>query len=344
MNTRELLFTFDHELFLGKSSGTPENCLLRPGNAVVDILERYGLRGVFFVDTTYLLRLEDMALRYAAVADDLGQITGQLQDLLRRGHEIYPHIHPHWQDAVYDVRRNTWKLTDLSKYRFSELSPALREQIFEGSMRILRHVLASAGSAQRIDAFRAGGWCIQPFTDFEPHFRKHGIQYDLSVLAGAKRSTNAVRYDFTAPLPADAYRFSTDVMLPVPDGSYTELAISMVDLSSKGILDNLLNKVLWRIPHGRQMGDGQGVPFVDLEEGLSIKGQRREMMSIELLNALRLPAFVRHIEDHAFTQFISHPKMLSPHHLSMLDRLLGNLSERFELRSDWKAYAGKVTG
>ena len=96
MNMRELLFTFDHELFLGRNSGTPQNCLLRPASAVVDILERHGLRGVFFVDTTYLMRLEDVATRFALVADDLGHIIMQLKDLLRRGHAIYPHIHPHW--------------------------------------------------------------------------------------------------------------------------------------------------------------------------------------------------------------------------------------------------------
>lgn len=342
MNTRELLFTFDHELFLGRNSGTPQNCLLRPASAVVEILEQHGLRGVFFVDTTYLMRLEDVAMRFALVADDLGYIVTQLKDLLRRGHAIYPHIHPHWLDAVYNERRNTWNLSDLSKYRFGDLSPEMREHVFEGSMRILRGIVSSAGSDQPVDAFRAGGWCIQPFTDFEPFFQRHGIRYDLSVLAGAKRMTNAVRYDFTAPLPAHAYRFSSDVMMPERDGPFTELSISMVQLSKGGFLDDLASKILWRIPLGRQMGDGQGVPFVDLEEAHSISGQRREMMSIELLTAVRLPAFIRHVEQNEFTQFISHPKMLSRHHLRMLDKLLKNLSARFELRSDWKAYAERI--
>ena len=84
MSARDLLFTFDHELFLGRRSGTPENCLLRPGDAVMDVLERYGSKAVFFVDTTYLMRMEAMAGRHAAIARDLGLIHAQLQDMLRR--------------------------------------------------------------------------------------------------------------------------------------------------------------------------------------------------------------------------------------------------------------------
>ena len=344
MSARDLLFTFDHELFLGRRSGTPENCLLRPGDAVMDVLERYGSKAVFFVDTTYLMRMEAMAGRHAAIARDLGLIHAQLQDMLRRGHAVYPHIHPHWLDATYDEGSNMWHLEDLSKYRFADLSSEARTQVFDGSIELLRRVLSPVDPNYSVDTYRAGGWCIQPFSDFEPFFRKHSIRYDLSVLAGAWRSTNALRYDFTATPAQLVYRFANDVMVPASDGPYTELAISMVDLPKAGFVDDLLGKVLWRIPHGRQMGDGQGVQFVDDDGGMIGNGADRAMMSIELLNVVRLPAFVRHVEKHPFTQFISHPKMLSPHNLSMLNKLLRKLAERFDLRSDWKAYAARVAG
>ncbi|MFT3885253.1 MAG: hypothetical protein QM724_07435 [Flavobacteriales bacterium] len=344
MSPRELLLTFDHELFLGSNSGTPERCLLQPAEAVATIMERYGLKGVFFVDATYLMRMEELAPKYARVADDLGRIDAQLRSFVQRGHEVHPHIHPHWMDAVYDERTNTWDLSNSTKYRFAVLDGSQRQAVFAGAMKVLKRSLGEAGSAHPIDAFRAGGWCIQPFMDFRPFFEHHGIRCDMSVLAGIKRSTRTLRYDFTAPVPGPIYRFGDDVMQPELDGPFIELAISRVHLRANALLDDLVNKVLWRIPQGHQAGDGKGVLFVDLEEASSDTDRRRVMLSIELLNLIRLPSFVRHVEEHAFSQFISHPKMFSPHHLSTFDRLLDKLKRRFELRSDWRAYAARVLG
>ncbi|MBK7667512.1 MAG: hypothetical protein IPJ32_09355 [Sphingobacteriaceae bacterium] len=53
--TRNLLFTFDYELFLGKRSGTVENCILKPTDKILELFSKYKVtKAIFFVDTTYL--------------------------------------------------------------------------------------------------------------------------------------------------------------------------------------------------------------------------------------------------------------------------------------------------
>ena len=58
-NLRNILFTFDYELFLGANSGTVEKCLLEPTNLLINLFDKFSIKNaIFFVDTSYLIRLE----------------------------------------------------------------------------------------------------------------------------------------------------------------------------------------------------------------------------------------------------------------------------------------------
>ena len=59
MKTKNLLITFDYELFLGRRSGRPLDCMLEPTKLLLDKLKLYGAKAVFFVDCTYLCRLKE---------------------------------------------------------------------------------------------------------------------------------------------------------------------------------------------------------------------------------------------------------------------------------------------
>lgn len=345
MERRTLLFTFDHELFLGHRSGTVERCMIEPAERVLRILHRYGLRAIFFVDTTWLMRLEEAAAIHFKAKRDLLRIGLHLGDLLRMGHSVYPHIHPHWLDARYDAESNEWHLDQLDKYRFADISEAERTQVFEGSMDILSRMLRKASPRFRIEGYRAGGWCIQPFSDFKPYFERYGIRYDLSVLAGIRRWTNALKYDFTAPLPSMVYRFDDDVMRPDPAGHFVEVAISSIGGDREGPFHWLMDKLLWRIPHGRKLGDGEGVAFVeDPVSENDARGNARRMMSVELLTLATMGSYLGHIERRRMVQFISHPKMFSSHNLMMLEALLRRISARYRIDSDWKPYVEELLG
>ena len=66
---KRLLSTFDYELFLGPASGSVDRCLLEPTQKLLDLFDRFQLpHAIFFVDSTYLLRLEEVAATHEAAA------------------------------------------------------------------------------------------------------------------------------------------------------------------------------------------------------------------------------------------------------------------------------------
>src|SRR6476620_8790450 len=129
--TKNILFTFDYELYLGVNSGDVSKCMIRPTEKILGMLNSNGFQGIFFVDSIYLSRLMDIAEKFPAANQDLQLITDQLNKIAAGGHEIFVHLHPHWLDAVYRPESNTWDLTDHSKYLFSSVDEATQGELFK---------------------------------------------------------------------------------------------------------------------------------------------------------------------------------------------------------------------
>jgi hypothetical protein len=49
MKKRNLLITFDYELFLGSRSGRPENCVIQPTQLLDKVLTSFKTKGVFLL-------------------------------------------------------------------------------------------------------------------------------------------------------------------------------------------------------------------------------------------------------------------------------------------------------
>ncbi len=333
--SKNLLFTFDYELFLGRKSGSVEKCMLAPTRQLIGLFERYGITAaLFFVDTTYLLKLKEAAKEHPAAKVDFEFIQQQLQELIRKGHLIYPHIHPHWQNATYDAFTNNWSLPSLTYYRFHALQTKEREAVFDASISLLNDIISPVSANYKIDGYRAGGWCIQPFSDFYPCFKKHGIVYDFSVLPGMKNLSSAQYYDFQVA-PSKVYQFETDICQEVEAGSFTEVPISVVPVSSSiEFANKLLLKFLWKTGN-RSVGDGSGV-VAQVEEKSESNKNRNEMVSIELLTRVKLKMYQNFLRQNTLMHFISHPKMLSAHNFACLELFLKHATKHYEVRTNFR--------
>src|SRR5271170_6423278 len=128
-----VLFTFDYELFLGSSSGQAKDCILIPTNRLLEILNQHDFRGIFFVDTVYLMRLTEVSRTNANALKDLEAILEQLTRIAKQGHYIYAHIHPHWIDAEFLPDKNEWSLQNTRYYKFSSLDQGQKHKLFAGS-------------------------------------------------------------------------------------------------------------------------------------------------------------------------------------------------------------------
>ena len=304
--------------------------MIEPTDRLISVFDTFNLsHAIFFVDTTYLIRLKEQAMSSHDAKEDFEKIAKQLQRLVKKKHYIFPHIHPHWIDAIYDAGKNTWKLSDISRYRFHAIAEPLRQELFDRSISILKEIIEPLDPGYTIDGYRAGGWCIQPFSDFIPHFKKHGIQFDFSVLPGIRNISNAQYYDFENAPSKAIYHFEEDVLIEKQSASFTQIAISVIEIPALyQFLDKLLLKYLWKTGN-RSVGDGSGV--VATKQDTAQVRTNKEMVSLELLNSVKLSLYKNLLEKKEMVHFISHPKMLSDHNFSCLKKYLKYASTRFEL-------------
>ncbi|HTA81633.1 MAG TPA: hypothetical protein VK783_01775 [Bacteroidia bacterium] len=327
MRKKNVLFTFDYELFLGKRSGNVSNCVIDPTNRLLDIFSDFKLsKAIFFVDTIWLMRLKEIILNNVAAKKDFERVVQQLNEIKNKGHYIFPHLHPHWINASYLTDVNQWQLINYSRYRFHNLDKGERETYFKDSIGFLKEIL---GEEYRPIAYRAGGWSIQPFEDFEPLFRKYGIKYDLSVLPGNKCISTGQHYDFSDIDLKRPYSFSKDVTVPV-NGDFTEFPISTIDVPPYKLLLNklLLKYLLWT--GDRTYGDGQSIVTETVEQS----GKKGEMVSVELLNKVKLSLYLKFLEKNNYMHFIAHPKMLTDHNINTFVRFLEKTLKLYIVETD----------
>lgn len=341
---KKLLLTYDYELFLGSRSGSVDDCLINPTLQTLSVLKKHNAKSIFFVDTVYLLRLKKLCSQYPVCKNDFDKITSQLQQIVASGHYVFPHLHPHWLDAEYLESTNEWRLNSVSKYRFHNISDEERTYVFDESVQILKDIILPFNPDYKLDCYRAGGWCIQPFEDFKPFFLKHGFKYEMSVLAGFYLFSSAQYFDFSNAPQKNIYSFDEDVMTEKPGGSFTEFNISYIHISSLvHFLNKLFLKYLFRIKgdHSHTRGQGQVAVIKDMQEpvasnGFNILTSKNERIAVELLTAIKLNAYLKFINEHDYMHIISHPKMLLKHNHKMLDKFLTEIFKKHEIETDFK--------
>ncbi len=327
---KHLLVTFDYELFLGPRSGQAEGCLLEPTNALLNIMRPHGIKAVFFVDTTYLYTLEKYSKQYEKCKRDLRIVSDQIQNIIREGHYVFPHIHPHWLDAQYLPDQHEFVLKDVRRYRFHALDRDDRELLFNESMRILYGIIRVEKPDYKINAYRAGGWSIQPFDDINPFFKSHGIEFDFSVMRGAYQFSNAQYFDFSDAPTKPIYQFNDDVVKEDLLGPYTQISSSIIKLTPYiKLADRILQKVLFKFVKDHTYGRGVGQQSKLLKDlspsslkGHPSKDKSHEPVAVELLSFVKIQSYLNFLREENYMHFVSHPKMLSNHNLKTLDQFL----------------------
>lgn len=337
---KNILLTFDYELFLGKKSGTVENCLLKPTNQLLEILEKRKAKAIFFIDTTYLQRLISISKTNKEAKNDFEKITKQLVRMAREGHYLYHHLHPHWLDAIYLEKLNQWSLEKTDKFVFHSLREQEKDDLFKFSNIFLSSIYKDAEKEIPSDGYRAGGLYIEPFRSIAPFFEKYGINYEFSVVSGEKKEGDLYYYDFTNSPRNRIYNFEKKIAEEELNGIYVEYPISMLRI--KG-LTKIINGIYYRF----MLSNIKNKPFGDgLSVGNEINKKPKKTlkkyysfniaMSVELLNPFLLPLYKKMIKQNSFIHFLSHPKLISTCSLVSLDKMLQFCMRKYDVEFDFK--------
>ncbi|MGN6500130.1 MAG: polysaccharide deacetylase family protein [Tsuneonella sp.] len=138
----------------------------------MDVLERHGCRGVFFVDP-----LPALVWGPQAIADVVGPIVA-------RGHDVQLHCHTEWLEIAGPAN----PLGSRSGDNMADFTLAEQISILE----IARDALVAAGAPPRV-AFRAGNYGAND--DTLRALARVGITYDTSFAPGIARSACRIALD-----------------------------------------------------------------------------------------------------------------------------------------------------
>lgn len=312
--SKKLHLTFDYELFFSKS-GTPEKCLIEPTAKLLSIVKTHGIKATFFIDVLYYIR----TLEIAQTRDQALRIRRQLQEIVAQGCRIELHLHPHWLDASFV--HGQWAFPVYHKFRLQNLPPQKITDLFVSGTQVLEEIAREVDSSYKLLAFRAGGFCVQPFDVLKNGFIKSGIIIDSSVAPGMAGSSKTHAFDFQMAPTSSCYRFSDDPLIRVTNGEFIELPITTYRKSFFSKLcvkiDKQTNKRRYRI-----IGDGTGLYFpipvwkklLPATRMLTLDGEMRPSeLAAEIASATQPVITV-----------ISHPKSLSPISFECLDRLIAS--------------------
>lgn len=323
-------FSFDYELYFGDQPGTVRRCLIEPTEELIRIGKEHNVRFVFFVDIGFLIRLDNYRSNYAELEEDYRLVVQQIKDLSASGHDVQLHIHPHWEDTVYDGKK--WVM-NVTRYKLADFSD-------DEATAIVRKYKAALDelTGKQSTVFRAGGWCIQPFDRWNAIFRELGIRVDSSVFVGGHFDSDQYAYDFRNAPDKDAYRFSTDVNKEDTAGTFLELPIASIRNSPL---------FFWRLfLLGRKnpflhkpLGDGRA---------MAAPGYRKKLLTRYTTNPVSVDGYNAHLlkkvlrcatkEKREHLVIIGHPKALSRYSLQCIERFVVNLPKqhRIALMSEQK--------
>jgi peptidoglycan/xylan/chitin deacetylase (PgdA/CDA1 family) len=335
---QKVLLTFDYELFQGQRSGSVQRCMLQPTDRILEILKRHRAKAIFFVDMLYVCRLKGATITSAAAKGDFEKIESQLVRAAEEGHYIFNHLHPHWLDAQYNEARNEWTLTDDSKYCFESLTETDRARVFEMTMGLLNEILGKASKKHAPEGYRAGGLYIQPFSSFKKYFDQYGIRSDFSVLRNAtgKLEHGNFGFDFST-VTKNVYRFANDITQNDPNGSYTEYAMKFVDIPFVyRIMNSLHYRLFAKSESYKRYGDG-----VSTSNKISMSQKKAlastETFAVEMLNAVKMPLYLKEAQQNGYLHLLSHPKLVSDYNLQVFDKLLSKLGKN-NVEFDFKKF------
>lgn len=320
-----VFLTFDYELYF-RESGSIEKCLLEPTDEILTILGKRGVFCTFFVDVLHL----SACLKYGGQFEDhFKKITEQLNKMITLGHRVELHLHPHWIDA--EPSGDAWVFRDISKYRMQSLSKDKIESVVLEGANLLNEICWAKDKKYKVQSFRAGGWCVEPFEPLKAALFKAGIRVDSSVAPGFKLMGEAHQVDFSKVTNFDPYLFSDSPSRENFNGQFIEVPISTIDLN---LIDRLYMKGIRKYKKSQCTVYGDGVGIRPNTQGIQNIFKLKTFLSFESLLG---KVFREKISswEHRFLNLIAHPKSMSPASLDELSWLIDNFgAERFALLSD----------
>ena len=329
----KLFLTFDHELPLGDLNTSYEAALFEPTRHVMDLADELGVKVTFFSDILCAKRFQKWDYDGFYVP-----YTRQIQDILKRGHDVQLHIHPHWLTSGYENSRvipsPDFGLSDFStKTEFNGIPAIIKQSIDD-----LNQICRVAFPDYKCLAYRAGGYNIWPCTsEILRSLHSQGIIYDSSIAPGYYFKSNISEVDFrnlpSKPNwilnPENYHLLSTEEgILEIPIATIPKTAFEMPTLFK-------LKKYAHRAPvhHGA---------MIHLNENTDWKAKLRMLFSWRMLTfdnyTLSLKYLLKIVDynvkknktaDTLMLSIVSHPKSMGDYSFELMKDFISGINKKY---------------
>ena len=189
----KVLFTLDYEIH-GNGDGCPYALMVEPTNRLLRQLEAFGARLTIMADVAEILKFKEHSEKQGQDDCHYAKIAHQLQDAVRRGHDVQLHLHASYFNAQFKNQR--WE-QDWSEYNFAGLPLARLNEVVRTAKRYLEGLLRPVKADYQCIAFRAANWAVSPSRNVVRALVNNDIQIDTSVFKYGRRE-GLVQFDYSS--------------------------------------------------------------------------------------------------------------------------------------------------
>ena len=323
-----LILGFDYELFFGKNYKSYDEVLFEPSERITEVLEENNVCATFFADVCSVYQHQRMGL-----FDYSSKFSEQIQSFCKKGQDIQLHIHPHWLHSTYNEKN--WVFPK-DYYRIHDFlgEEVGATEIIENGVEYLNNTLKCVNLNYKCVAYRAGGYCLQPWDDILPILVKSGIVIDSSVAMYRTNSKDKLHYYDYSKLPEDLNFW-------IKKGSIQELSsdkqgeMELFEVPIGFCKQDLLGRFIMgkRRTFTKGEPNGEAMSFTGNKENIFMKiikyNFRKKMISVDNMSAKLLMLAINYIyhkynskNKDMYMSIIGHPKSFTGDAFNNLDLFL----------------------
>jgi len=188
----KVLFTLDYEIH-GNGQGKPTELMVEPTYRLMKLLDKYGAKLTIMADVAEILKFKEYYEESGKDDFSYLKIIEQLQQAVKKGHDVQLHIHSSYFKAEYQNGefKNHWDEYDLASLPYMRVNEMVR-----GTKNFLEDVLTKVDVKYSCNTFRAANWSMMPSKNIVLALKDNGIKIDTSVFKYGKRR-GLVNFDYT---------------------------------------------------------------------------------------------------------------------------------------------------
>jgi hypothetical protein len=334
---KNIVLTIDYELFLGGKTGSVHECMIEPTKWLSSILEKNNSKMTIFWDFLHYYRLLELEKKFSELEQDRHVIEKQILDLAKSGHDVQLHLHPHWLDANYEDGKWNFKY---ERFKLHDLSSDIRNHDINTitgcvsiSKKLMEDLIRKVNPDYKVNAFRAGGYLIEPFDKIKDALLMNEIKIDSSVCPGSIRYNENFSFDFRYYPKKTNYNFEITPKDVLTTGQFTEIPITTVRVPAFiNIFFTFLRKI--KYPNLAEDRKGSGTSEYSKLSRMyiprklySLTQARINQLTTDSSYKERFGYLIRKVSD--YSTMIIHPKLLNNHTLNLINDYVSTNKIRF---------------